>query len=338
MMFTYYTHGKRSVALYIPSIWIIIPCRNESLSIKDLFSELFDLFSCASPYRWNIVIADDGSEDNTVESCVNVFTSYTNNKVYNVNLYVLSLTRHFGKEIALKAAIDFVCDNAQKNDVDAVSIIDADLQEPPNLILHMLTEWEKGNDLILARRNKKCDSFIRVCTSWLFYKTLSLLGEKFILPKCGDFKLFDASVAKAVSACSDRLSWSKGLFARVSCGNPIILDYEQKPRKNGRSKFHLLSLLRLAWNAFVSYTAFYSFIGCALAAIGFIVLILSLFNISMTSQYCHLCAPLSLIGLGCLLDASRRILHESQHYPLYVLKNIVELKAGGVTYASDGTH
>jgi glycosyltransferase involved in cell wall biosynthesis len=185
-----------SVAEPAPLISIIVPCYNESETIG-----LFKLAICkvmqeARPLRFEVIFVDDGSQDDTLDRLIGIASS-------DSRFRVIELSRNFGKEAAMTAAIAHARG-------DAVIPIDADLQDPPELIHELIANWQGGAEVVLARRNdRQSDSFLKRRTASLFYRLHNRISQVKIPEDVGDFRLLDRAAVDALAKLPERQRFMK---------------------------------------------------------------------------------------------------------------------------------
>ena len=189
---------------------------------------------------FEIICVDDGSHDDTLSRLISLVD-------HDPRLSIIELSRNFGKEAALTAGLD-----AAKG--DAVIPIDADLQDPPELIPALIAAWRKGADVVLARRtNRDSDTFFKRNTAQLFYRLHNWLSQVQIPSNVGDFRLIDKSVVEAIKQLPERQLFMKGLFAWLGF-KTVTVEYARKPRKAGSTKFSWWSLLNLSLEGLTSFS------------------------------------------------------------------------------------
>lgn len=166
-------------------ISILIPCYNEEASLPLLYTELVKVMDSCKSYDWEVLFINDGSRDNTLSLIKNL-------RQKDIRISYVDLSRNFGKENAMLAGFDYVTG-------DCMVIMDADLQDPPSLILEMVKYWEEGYDDVYAKRNDRGkESWLRKSLSLLFYKILKHSSRFDVLTNVGDFRLLDRSCIEAL--------------------------------------------------------------------------------------------------------------------------------------------
>ncbi len=222
-----------------PMLSIIIPVYNERavlpLTLERLNTVIAQLGICTE-----LLFIDDGSRDGSAD--------YLSGQIARKGtIRVIRLSRNFGKEAALTAGLDHALG-------EAVVILDADLQDPPELIPEMVEQWRKGSDVVLMqRRSRAGESWVKRATAHLFYRLLQHLSQSQIPVDSGDFRLMSRRAVEALQQLPERNRFMKGLFAWI--GMPtVVLKYDRDPRAAGTSKWDYLGLLRLALEGITSFS------------------------------------------------------------------------------------
>jgi polyisoprenyl-phosphate glycosyltransferase len=224
------------------SLDIIIPFFNEEKVLDLLISNLKNVFSPENLHKHNIksvryLMVDDGSADESA----NIVCNYIS-QGFPAILYRLS--RNFGHQNAISAGINHA-------DSDVVAIIDADLQDPPEIILEMILKWRKGCDVVYGVRKKRKENFLKVFSYWLFYRFLSFLSEIHIPLDSGDFSLLDRKVIHAMRNLPETLRHPRILRAWVGFRQEGC-EYERTARKVGHTKYTFSKLYKLATDGIAS--------------------------------------------------------------------------------------
>ena len=195
---------------------ILVPAYNEEEVLNMLYERLKKIIDSNTKYNFEILFINDGSKDNTL-----IIIKELRNK--DSNVCYLNLSRNFGKEIAMIAGLDYVKG-------DCVIIIDADLQDPPELIPQMLNFWEEGYDDVYAkRRSRKGETFLKKFTSKMYYKTLQSVTNIEIQKDTGDFRLLDRRCIEALKSLRESERYTKGLFSWIGYNKKELL-YDRDPR------------------------------------------------------------------------------------------------------------
>jgi polyisoprenyl-phosphate glycosyltransferase len=299
---------------------IIVPFYNEGEGVDYFYEVLCLIFSRVSEIDFEVVCVDDGSCDNTLKKLISVAEK-------DSRFHVIEFSRNFGKEAALTAGIDVASG-------DAVIPIDADLQDPPELILEMIKEWSKGAEVVLARRvDRSSDSFLKRKTAEIFYRFHNSLSTIQIPENVGDFRLMDRIVVDALKQFPEQQRFMKGLFAWVGF-KTVTLDYVRNPRIVGTTKFSGWKLWNFALEGITSFSAaplkFWSYIGGvgALATFIYALFIISrtlIYGVDIPGYASLLVAvlffgSLQLISVGMLGEYIGRIYMETKNRPLYLIR------------------
>lgn len=307
---------------YLPPLRlsIIVPCFNEGRGLDAFLRRLNAVLFELREYEHEIICIDDGSTDHTLEVLCR-------HAARNSRMMVLELSRNFGKEAALTAGID-----AAKG--DAVIPLDADLQHPPEVILDMIKHWEKGSDVVLARRkSRETDHPVqRIVTQW-FYQLHNRIAECAIPKDVGDFRLMDKRVVEALKRLPERRRFMKGLFAWVGFRQSIV-EFTAEPRATGKSSFSPRHLWILALEGITSFStvplAVWAYTGFTVAFLAliygcWIILKTLVFGIDVPGYASLLTATLflggiQLMGIGVLGEYIGRIYSESKQRPIYIVR------------------
>jgi glycosyltransferase involved in cell wall biosynthesis len=304
-------------------ISLICPFFNEHASIVGFFSVLLKVLT-AIPYKIEIICINDGSSDNTLEllclqqkQCV----------VENVTIKILDLSRNFGKEAALTAGIEYASG-------EAVIPIDADLQDPPELIVQMLEKWEEGYEVVLATRtDRSSDSWLKRNTADWFYKAHNKISSPALPEHTGDFRLLDRVAVNALKKLPENQRFMKGLFNWVGFKTTQI-HYTRTVRVEGKTKFSGWQLWTLALEGITSFSTVplkvWTYLGLFMSSFAFVygsfIIIRTLVQGIDLPGYASLLVTmlflggLQLIGIGVLGEYIGRIYMESKRRPVYIVR------------------
>ena len=303
------------------SLDILVPCYNEEINIPHLF-ESFDRFVITQGPKWEIylIIIDNGSSDNTRTLAESFITQ-------RKNCRLVGLSRNFGKEASLSAGMF-------ESTSDFVVPIDADLQDPIEVISDMLEQWKKlGSDVVLGRRKQSiAQNPLRRLSSVTFSKIFSSLADVDVPVDVGEFRLMTRKVVDAFCALPESQRYVRGLFAWMGFKTSII-EFERKSRNNGRSKFTFLKLLDLGINGIVSFSTkplrilIATGFGISLTtfALGFWVLIRKILGSYSIPGYTSLAFLVSFLGgmqlftLGLVGEYVGKAMLEAKRRPLYFI-------------------
>jgi glycosyltransferase involved in cell wall biosynthesis len=218
-------------------ISVVVPLYNEELNIGYLFERLLSELSRLD-MSYEIVCVNDGSKDNTIDCLIE-------HHHQNPRIKVVNLSRNYGKEIALSAGLDYANGNA-------VIPIDADLQDPPELIAELVEKWREGYDVVYAtRRSRQGESWVKRFTANVFYRTIDGLSQVPIPRNTGDFRLLDRRVVDALKQMPERNRFMKGLFAWVGFKQTSVI-YDRPSRYKGETKWNYWKLWNFAIDGITS--------------------------------------------------------------------------------------
>lgn len=299
------------------SITILIPAYNEEAVLPKLQKRLASLLRSLPDYSFELLFVNDGSSDKTLQM-IKDFAEKDSSVSY------VNLSRNFGKEAAMIAGIDH-------SDSDALVIIDADLQDPPELVPDMIKLWEEGYDDVYARRsNRLGETWLKRTTSKWFYRTLQRSTSIPIQPDTGDFRLLDRRCVNALKQLREGERYTKGLYSWIGFRKKEIT-YVRDPRAAGKTKWNYFKLMNLAIDGFVSFTTaplrFSTFLGLfvSLFAFGYIIFLVVrtlLYGVDLAGYPSTMAAILflggvQLLSLGIIGEYVGRIFHETKQRPLY---------------------
>jgi len=300
-------------------ITIIIPAYNEEESLPILFERVTALIDSVPNYEFEVLFVDDGSKDNTLEL---IKQQRSKDKRYS---YV-TFSRNFGKETAMIAGLDYATG-------DAVIFMDADLQDPPELIPELIKWWEKGYDDVYAkRRSRKGETWLKKWTSSMYYRLLQSLTSVEIQKDTGDFRLLDKRCVNALRTMRETGRNSKSMFSWIGYKKKEVL-YDRDPRIAGETKWNYKRLIDLAIDGITSFTTSPLRIATILAVptfsallVYFIYVIIKCltYNIAIQAFQAIILLVLFFSGINIMLfgiigEYLGRIFNESKHRPLYLV-------------------
>ena len=304
----------------IPLVSIVVPFRNETAGVHRFHETVCGVLKGLTDARFEIVCIDDGSTDDTLLKLLALADG-------DPRVRVLELSRHFGKEAALTAGIDAAVG-------DAVIPMDADLQDPPEMIGVWIGEWLKGADVVLARRSTRTtDGALKRLTAQAFYWVHNRLSPIKIPDNVGDFRLMSRCVVDALKQLPERNRFMKGLFAWVGF-RAVTVEYARQARAAGPGKFSGWRLWNLALEGLTSFSTaplrlwtYLGGLGAVIAALyGFIIILRTLINGVDVPGYASLIVVIlfvgsvQLIGIGVLGEYIGRIYLETKQRPQYILR------------------
>jgi len=311
-----------------PLLSIIVCVFNEALVLRQFFARLLPVVEALAQDDYELICIDDGSTDDSLSLLIQMTKT-------NPKLRVIELSRNFGKEAALTAGIEYAAGQA-------VIPIDADLQDPPELIRDMFAEWKKGADVVLARRsNRDSDSLLKRQSSQWFYRLYNKLSNTHLPDNVGDFRLMDRMVVDAVRALPERQRFMKGIFAWVGF-KTVTVDYTRAARAGGKTKFTGWRLWNFALEGITSFTTvplrvwtYIGLTGAALSALyaAFIILRTLISGVDVPGYASLLVAVLfmgsmQLVSVGLIGEYIGRLYVEAKQRPIFIVRRTVGFDAG----------
>ena len=301
-------------------ISVLIPCHNEEKSLPLLYPELVKLMDSDLPYQWELMFINDGSTDGTLE-----LLRQLRQRDRRVNF--VDLSRNFGKEAAMLAGFDYVTG-------DCMVIIDADLQDPPELIPEMLKWWEQGYEDVYARRKSRGrESWLRKRLSLLFYKMLQSSSRFDVLKNVGDFRLLDRCCIDALRQMRESERYTKGMFSWIGFRKKEV-EFDRGDRVAGSSSWSFRQLFSLAIDGITSFTnlplRISTVVGFIVSMLAFIYMIYVFIKAlvwgdpvqgypSMVILLLFL-GGIQLLSLGIIGEYIGRIYNETKNRPDYIVR------------------
>ena len=295
---------------------VVIPVLNEAETVPLVLSRLREILR---EVTWEVIFVDDGSTDETL-------TIVEHAALDDGRIKLLRFSRNFGHQAAVTAGLDFA-------DGDVVVVMDADLQDPPELLPRMLALFEQGYDVVSPRRvSREAETRFKRWTAKLFYRGLSRLADQPLAPDVGDFRLFSRRAVLAIRTLREQHRYMRGIVAWLGLKEAFI-PFERRARAAGHTNYGLLKMLRFAWTGVSSFSAFPLRIsigaGCLLSCAGFLylarVMYLALFTTTLVPGWASVVAlqcafsGMILLALGAIGDYVARTYEETKDRPLYVV-------------------
>jgi glycosyltransferase involved in cell wall biosynthesis len=302
-------------------ISIIIPCYNEGDIIDRTIDAILSIINNLA-FRFELIFVDDGSEDQTLDRILSA-----KKRMQAVDVVVLELSRNFGKEAAMTAGLDAATG-------DACIFLDADLQDPPELIPELISRWKAGYDVVAIRRSvRTSDSLPKRTTAALFYKLNNLVAERPMPENVGDSRLIDRSVVLALRQLPENRRFMKGLFSWVGFRTAFV-DTSRVARATGGSKFSPLHLINFALEGFTSFSTsllrLWTIFGIVISLYAFghgtFILVRTMIHGVVVPGYASLMVVIlflggvQMVGFGLLGEYVGRIYHEAKRRPVYILR------------------
>lgn len=300
---------------------VVVPCYNEEGNVELFYEELQKVFN-GKKIKYEIIFVNDGSSDNTLERLNNIVKSKKQ------NIKVINFSRNFGKEAAMYAGL-------KETEGDLVTIIDADLQQRPELILRMIDILNENEqfDSVAAFQEIRKEGKVLTFFKNAFYKIINSMSSVTFVQGASDFRTFRRNVVEAILSVSEYHRFTKGIFSFVGF-NTYYLPYEVEERNSGTSKWGFIKLFNYAIDGIVAYTTlplrvpFY--LSLITFLVGFIYFIISLFR-GISEFSAVLIIMLALFSLlfivvGIIGEYLSRTYIETKKRPVYIIKNKLESK------------
>lgn len=298
---------------------IIVPVYNEELVVEASYQRLKEVMDTTGE-SYELIFVNDGSRDKTAEMVAELCTR-------DENVRLINFSRNFGHQTAITAGMD-------NSSGQAVVVIDADLQDPPEVILDMIKKWKEGYDVVYGKRLKrKGETFFKKITAKLFYRLLSSMTNVDIPVDTGDFRLLDRKVCDVMSSLTEKNRYVRGLVSWVGFKQTAV-EYVRDERFAGETKYPLKKMLKFAMDGITSFSykplKLSTYLGFLTAALSFIYLIVVLIlklctSLTVPGWTSILCVSLifngiTLMMLGIIGEYIGRIYDESKNRPLYVIR------------------
>jgi len=300
-------------------ISIIVPAYNEEESLPFLYERLTNLIDSIENYEFEVLFINDGSKDKTLEVIKEL-------RQKDERFCYVNLSRNFGKEVAMMAGLDYAKG-------DAVIFIDADLQDPPELIPELIKYWEEGYDDVYAKRKSRDgETFLKKFTSKMYYKVLQRMSRVEIQEDTGDFRLLDRRCVNALRKLRESQRCSKSMFSWIGYKKKEVL-FDRDARIAGKTKWNYKKLVDLAIDGITSFTTsplrlatYISIPTFIMLAVYFIYVIAKCFivNDAIHAYQAIILLILFFSGIQILLfgivgEYLGRIFNETKNRPLYLV-------------------
>ncbi|MBV1830583.1 glycosyltransferase family 2 protein [Komagataeibacter sp. AV436] len=310
-------------SLPLPEYSVVVPCYNEGENLRVFHERLFNVMQMTGK-TWEVVYVNDGSTDDTAE-VITALGEKADNIAY------LNLSRNFGKEICLTAGLDHA------RGTDAVIIIDADLQDPPEVITDLIAAYKDVDTVYAQRRSRKTDSWLKRLTAFVFYRVMVGLSNRITIPPdTGDFRLISRRALDALLSLRERHRFMKGLFAWIGFPSRAVL-YDRDARYGGYSSFNYWKLWNFALEGITSFTTvplkIATYIGLITSTValfyGTFLLIRTLIFGNSVSGYPSLMTAILFLGgiqlmaMGIIGEYLGRVFNETKQRPLYIVERYV---------------
>lgn len=299
----------------------VMPCFNEEEVIHSTLDRIIKVSHSMNDYSWELIIVDDGSKDQTSD----LIKKFNRRKI---DIHLIRFSRNFGHQQAIQAGLDHCSGHA-------AIIIDADLQDPPELAVQMIQNWERGFNVVYGIRSKRIEenNFKRL-TAFIFYRLLNIFSGISIPKDSGDFKLLDREVINVLNSMPEKGRFIRGLITWIGFKQKSI-KYVRDKRLAGSTKYSLRKMIVLALEGLTTFSRrplrLASFIGFFFSAISFLgiiyVLYIRFFTINWVPGWAAislailLSSGIQMICIGILGEYIGNIFFESKNRPLYIILN-----------------
>ena len=306
---------------------LVIPMYYEEQVAEECYKRVTKVLKEIKNYEYEVIFVNDGSKDKTLEILENIAKE-------DKNIKVVSFSRNFGHQAAVTAGLKYVTG-------DAIVIMDADLQDPPELIPDMLRYWEDGYEVIYGKRKtREGESAFKLLTAKAFYNTLNKLSDVEIPKDTGDFRLVDKKVVDVINSLPEHNKFLRGLFSWVGF-KQYAYEYERKERFAGKTKYPLKKMLKLAQDGILSFSTkplkIVGGFGILSVIISICILIYSILSFAFkwnnltpgwTSLMCTMTflGGVILISLWMIGEYIARIYDETKQRPQYIVDKTINLE------------
>jgi glycosyltransferase involved in cell wall biosynthesis len=316
---------------------VIVPLYNEEGVVDECYKQLSAVMASTNePYE--LVLINDGSEDRTVEMVKSICEKDPCVKFIN-------FSRNFGHQIAITAGMDLAGG-------DAIVVIDADLQDPPAVILEMIEKWKQGYEVVYGKRAKrKGETIFKKLTAMMFYRFLASMTNTAIPTDVGDFRLIDRKVCDVMKLIREKNRFVRGLVSWIGFRQTDVI-YVRDKRYAGVTKYPFVKMLRFATDAVISFSntplklATYS--GFLISGAGFGYMFYALYRHFVAAETVKGWTSLIILNLffsgiiltilGIIGEYIGRIYNESKDRPLYILKELINFNSGDALNGSSPNH
>lgn len=307
-------------------ISVVVPAFNEETVLDEFYRRCTGVFANTA-YGYELIFVDDGSTDGTLARLKEYST-------LDQNVKILSFSRNFGHQIAITAGMDHAAG-------DAIVIIDADLQDPPELIPEMINEWEQGYEVVYAKRKKReGESLFKRLTAYTFYRVINAMTATDIPVDTGDFRLIDRAVADSLKTLREKNRFVRGLVSWVGFKQTAV-EFERQERFSGETKYPLTKMIRMALNGIFSFSdkplKIASVMGIVSSVVGFLMILWGFYSKffmaettikGWTSVFVAVLflGGVQLLTIGIIGEYIGRLYDEVKNRPLYIVKENVNFE------------
>lgn len=307
-------------------ISVVVPVYCEQLVIEEFYKRMTKILVELNQYDYEIIFVNDGSTDNSLNILTNIAQK-------DDKIKIISFSRNFGHQAAVTAGLKYVTGNA-------IIIIDADLQDPPEVIPDMLKHWENGFEVIYGKRKvREGESVFKLFTAKMFYKILNSLSDVYIPEDTGDFRLVDRKVIDTINFMPEHNKFLRGLFSWVGY-KQYSYEYERKARLAGKTKYPIKKMFKLATDGIIGFSSKplklmgqLGFFSIVLSGLILLYSIISFFmgraitpgwtSIMVTITFF---AGIQLMSLWIVSEYIGKIYDESKQRPEYIIDKTINIK------------
>jgi polyisoprenyl-phosphate glycosyltransferase len=307
-------------------ISVVTPMHDEEGNARALYERVA---AALESYQWELVVVDDGSRDSTPQILAELAAA-------DDRVKVISLSRNFGHQPAITAGLEHARG-------DAVAMIDADLQDPPELIVDMIERWREGADVVYAvRESRHGETRMKLYTAHIFYRLMARLAKLELPVDSGDFRLMDRRALDALLAMPERARFLRGMTVWIGFTQTAVT-YQRAARTAGETKFTLRKMIRFSFDAISSFSHFplqlatlLGFITTALAFLAIPLTVIARYSdifvpgISSTLVIILLLGGIQLMTIGVIGEYVGRIYDEVKRRPLYVVRETTNIDTDAV--------
>lgn len=306
---------------------VIVPMYFEEQVAKECYERLKKVFDELENYEREFIFINDGSTDKTEEILEEIATQ-------DKTVKVIVFSRNFGHQCAVTAGLKFAAG-------DAIVIMDADLQDPPELIGEMLQLWEAGNEVVYGKRKtRKGESKFKLLSAKMFYAMLNKLSDVEIPKDTGDFRLVDRKVVEVMNGLPEHNKFLRGLFSWTGF-RQVAYEYERQERLAGKTKYPLKKMMKLSFDGIVGFSnkplKLIGGLGLISIVISFAILLYSLLSYcfqlnQLTPGWTSIMvtvtffAGIQLLGIWILSEYIGRIYDEARNRPQYIIDKTINIK------------
>jgi polyisoprenyl-phosphate glycosyltransferase len=306
-----------------PLISLVVPVYNEAEGIRHFHERATAALKALTDYDYELVYVDDGSRDGSYE----IMRKFAEG---DPRVQIVKFSRNFGHQIAITAGLDYARGHA-------VVFIDADLQDPPELIAELIAKWREGNDVVYARRAaRKGETRFKLVTAAAFYRVLRAFANIDIPPDVGDFRLISARVADQLRAMREKDRFIRGLVSWVGFKQSFIM-YQRDERYAGETKYPLAKMIKFAFDGLTSFSSaplrVATWMGYIASALAFLYLISVFVQVALgftvegwaTIMVAVLfLGGVQLICVGILGEYVGRVFTEIKPRPVYIVEELAQ--------------